>query len=238
MGFRWLQSKETYGPSLVAKSISEQITDRPRQEILAGEFQPGCPLRECELAERYQVSRHPVRKVLQQLTLEGLLVSKPNCGVSVAAETSEHVADLLTPLRVPARTLRAATNLARATQKPSLRLGKGVRLMARAAEDKDEQTILSLDAEFHQRLLIAAGMEDFIPLWLAIYGRMRGHHRQSNRRLADLSYVPFVHERLLQSFLTKDIESSSKDLQSHLENTDFNRKAQAIWAKRKQKAFK
>ncbi len=69
-------------------------------------------------------------------------------------------------------------------------------------------------------------MEDFIPLWLAIYGRMRGHHRQSNRRLADLSYVPFVHERLLQSFLTKDIESSSKDLQSHLENTDFNRKAQ------------
>jgi DNA-binding GntR family transcriptional regulator len=115
---------------------------------------------------------------------------------------------------------------------------KIIRLMARAAEDKDEQAILSLDADFHQRLLIAAGIEDFIPLWLAIYGRMRGHHRQSNRRLDDLSYVPFVHERLLQSFLTKDIESSSKDLQSHLENTDFNRKAQAVWAKRKQKESK
>ncbi len=225
-------------PSLVAKSISEQITDRLRQEILAGEFQPGCPLRECELAERYQVSRHPVRKVLQQLTLEGLLVSKPNCGVSVAAETSEHVADLLTPLRVQLE-LYALRRISPEQLKNHLSgWEKVVRLMARAAEDKDEQTILSLDAEFHQRLLIAAGMEDFIPLWLAIYGRMRGHHRQSNRRLADLSYVPFVHERLLQSFLTKDIESSSKDLQSHLENTDFNRKAQAIWAKRKQKAFK
>jgi DNA-binding GntR family transcriptional regulator len=224
--------------SVVTKSISEQITDRLRQQILAGEFQPGCPLREGEIADRYQVSRHPVRKVLQQLTLEGLLVSKPNCGVSVAAETSEHVAELLTPMRVQLE-LYALRRISSDHFKDHLSdWGKMIRLMARAAEDKDEQAILSLDAEFHQRLLIAAGIEDFIPLWFAIYGRMRGHHRQSNRRLVDLSYVPFVHERLLQSFLTKDIESSSKDLQSHLENTDFNRKAQAIWAKRKQKESK
>jgi hypothetical protein len=64
--------------------------------------------------------------------------------------------------------------------------------MMRPAEDKDEQAVLSLDAEFHQRLLIAADMEDYIPLWLAIYGRMRGHHRQNNRRLEDLGVVGFV----------------------------------------------
>ncbi len=224
--------------SSVAKSISEQITDRLRQEILAGEFQPGCPLRESELADRYQVSRHPIRKVLQQLTLEGLLVSKPNCGASVAAESSEHVADLLTPMRVQLE-LYALRRISSDHLKEH-RSGweKVVRQMARAAEDRDEQAILNLDAEFHQRLLIAAGMEDFIPLWLAIYSRMRGHHRQSNQRLIDLSFVSFVHERLLQSFLTKDIDSSSKDLQSHLENTDFNRKAQAIWVRRKQKESK
>jgi DNA-binding GntR family transcriptional regulator len=224
--------------SMVTRTISEQITDQLRQAILAGEFQPGCPLREGEIADRYRVSRHPVRKVLQQLTLEGLLVSKPNCGVAVAAETSEHVAELLTPMRVQLE-IYALQRVSSHHFKDYLSdWEKIIRLMARAAEDKDEQAILSLDADFHQRLLIAAGIEDFIPLWLAIYGRMRGHHRQSNRRLDDLSYVPFVHERLLQSFLTKDIESSSKDLQSHLENTDFNRKAQAVWAKRKQKESK
>lgn len=222
----------------LVRSISEQIADQLRQSVLAGDFSPGTPLRECELADHYKVSRHPIRKVLQQLTLEGLLVSKPNCGVTVAAETSEHVANLLTPMRVQLElyALRRASSEQLLAQRP--RWEKVIRLMMRAAEDRDEHAVLSFDAEFHQLLLIAADMADCIPLWWAIYGRMRGHHRQSNRRLNDLGFVAFVHQRLLDSFLSKDNTLASKDLQSHLENTDFNRASLELWAKRKHKEAK
>jgi len=215
------------------RTVSDQITEQLRQSILAGEFPPGCPLREGELAERYQVSRHPIRKVLQQLTLEGLLVSKANCGVTVAAEGSEHVTELLTPMRVQLELYALRRVSSDQLQGQRSQWERVIRLMARAAEDKDEQAILSLDARFHQLLLIAADMQDCIPLWLAIYGRMRGHHRQCNSQLDDLGFIAFVHERLIQSFLTKDREHSSEDLQSHLESTSFNRVSHALWAKRK-----
>lgn len=218
--------------TVVVKTISEQIIEQLRREILAGAFLPGSPLRESELAERYQVSRHPIRKVLQQLTLEGLLVSKPNCGVTVAAESSEHVAELLTPMRVQLELYSLRRVTPEQLQNHRSEWDKIIRRMQRAAEDQDEQVILSLDTEFHQRLLIAAGMEDCIPLWLSIYGRMRGHHRLSNRQLDDLGFVPFVHAKLLESFLAKEIEQAARDLQSHLENTEFNRSVLAIWKRR------
>lgn len=224
--------------AVAVKTISTQIAEQLRQAILAGEFLPGTPLRESDLAERFQVSRHPIRKVLQQLTLEGLLVSKPNCGVTIAAESSEHVADLLTPMRVQLElyALRRASPEQRQDHRSEW--DKVIRRMQRAAEDDDEQAILSLDAEFHQRLLIAAGMEDCIPLWLSIYGRMRGHHRLSNRQLDDLGFVPFVHEKLLESILTKETEQAARDLQSHLENTDFNRSVQTLWKRRQRQGAK
>jgi DNA-binding GntR family transcriptional regulator len=217
------------------KPIAEQVLDRLRQELLAGTHLPGTPLREDELAERFGVSRHPIRKVLQQLTLEGLLVAKPNCGVTVAPDQSAHVGELLTPMRCQLElyALRLVTS-----EQLAARRGEWARLiqqMARAAEDRDEQGVLSLDAEFHQLLLKAAGMEGFIPLWLAIFGRMRGHHRASNHQLNDLGVVAYVHERLLESLLSDDRERTAADWRSHLENGAFNQRAKASWQRRQKR---
>ncbi len=225
-------------PAVIVKNVSDQIADQLRRAIVAGEFSPGMPLRECDLAERFQVSRHPVRRALQQLTLEGVLVAKPNCGVTVAAESSEHVATLLTPMRVQLE-LYALQRISRETfaeHRPQW--DKILHRMRRAAEEQDEQALLSLDAEFHQNLLIVAGMEDYVLLWLAIYGRMRGHHRLANRRLEDLSFVPFGHEKLLESFLANDLPQAKRDLQSHLENTEFNRSAYAQWKRQQRRGTK
>lgn len=220
------------------KPIAEQVLDRLRRELLGGEHPPGTPLREDELAERFGVSRHPIRKVLQQLTLEGLLVAKPNCGVSVAPEQSRYVDDLLTPMRVQLElyALRAATPERLSEQRTAWE--RLIVQMSRAAEDRDEQAVLSLDAEFHQLLLKAADMESFLPLWLAIFGRMRGHHRLSNRQLEDLGFVAFVHQRLLESLMAGDIEETATDWQSHLENGDFNQRVKLAWQRRKRREGK
>jgi GntR family transcriptional regulator, rspAB operon transcriptional repressor len=211
------------------RTMADQIAEKLRQAVLAGEFPPGHPLREDDLAEQFGVSRHPIRKVLQQLTLEGLLSSRPNCGVTVAADASAHVAGVLTPMRqqleLYALRLAGAKRLKEA--EPEWRAI--LRHMTRAAEDRDEHAILSLDAEFHQLLLSAAGIPDFIPLWLAIYGRMRGHHRLSNRQVDDFRVIPFVHQELLASLLSNDVEQSARDLHSHLENGKFNQMAKAAW---------
>jgi DNA-binding GntR family transcriptional regulator len=218
--------------------LPNRIAEQVRRSVLAGEFVPGSPLREDELAERFGVSRHPIRKVLQQLTLEGLLVAKPNCGVSVAAESHEHVPTLLTPMRCQLEIYALRQAGTQRLQSARAEWERIIRQMARAAADNDEQAVLSLDAEFHQGLLRAAELDDFVLLWQAIYGRMRGHHRLSNRTLDDLGVVAFMHERLLESILSGDLEQAVRDLQSHLENGEFNRTAKAAWKRRQRQGSK
>jgi GntR family transcriptional regulator of vanillate catabolism len=58
-----------------------------RELLLRGEFSPGERLREIPLAERLQVSRTPLRLVLDRLEQEGLLTARPTGGF-IAAEFS------------------------------------------------------------------------------------------------------------------------------------------------------
>jgi len=53
--------------------LSDQIYQLLRDDLKAGEFKPGQRLLEVELAEKYQVSRTPIREALFQLCREGLL---------------------------------------------------------------------------------------------------------------------------------------------------------------------
>lgn len=66
------------GPTAAA----EVATDL-RRRILEGELPPGTPLREADLAQRYQISRHTLRTALARLTAERLTQSEPYRGVRV-----------------------------------------------------------------------------------------------------------------------------------------------------------
>lgn len=220
------------------RTIADQICNQLRSELLAGQHTAGLPLREEELAQRFGVSRHPIRKVLQQLTLEGLLTAKPNCGVVVAESSSEHVAGLLTPLRTQLEVYALEKALPQITASHREAWEAILKKMRRAGDDQDQQEMLNQDAAFHQRILIAAGLDDMIPVWQGIYGRMREFHRQGNEQLSDLRVVPFIHERLLKSFLSGDHAKAIADLTTHLNNTDFNVRSRAAWQSQKRLANK
>ena len=63
---------------------SSEIRATLQEEIESGKLIPGSPLDERALAERFQVSRTPVREALQQLAARDLVRIAPRQGVSVA----------------------------------------------------------------------------------------------------------------------------------------------------------
>ena len=83
----------------VFRTIREQIADRIRADVLSGRLSEGTSLREQTLAKQYGVSRAPIRDALLQLTQEGLLVAKPNCGVKVGSPSGEEIQPLVIELR-------------------------------------------------------------------------------------------------------------------------------------------
>lgn len=70
--------------AIAREPIFEAIVKRLREDILRGVYPAQTPLRLQELADRFGTSLMPVREALHRLTAEGLLISHPRRGATVA----------------------------------------------------------------------------------------------------------------------------------------------------------
>ena len=75
------------------RSIPQRITDRLAGSILNGEYGDGDRLTEEDVAERFGVSRSPVREAFQILARRGLLQILPRRGAFVIGNSLEMIAD-------------------------------------------------------------------------------------------------------------------------------------------------
>ena len=66
---------------------ADRLAESIAQSVLSGEFPPGLRLDEGMLAEKFGVSRTPVREALRQLASSGLIEVKPRRGATVAKAT-------------------------------------------------------------------------------------------------------------------------------------------------------
>src|SRR5512132_4425425 len=74
---------------LAHKQLWEAVSEQLRDEILDGRLPAGARLLETELAERFGVSRGPVRDALNELARQGLAQDLPRHGTFVSS-LSEH----------------------------------------------------------------------------------------------------------------------------------------------------
>lgn len=72
-------------------SKSDMVTDALRELITDGQFSPGTPLRQRQLAKQFDVSYTPVREALRRLESEGLVETDVHRGASVARTESEEL---------------------------------------------------------------------------------------------------------------------------------------------------
>ncbi|MEJ0065234.1 MAG: GntR family transcriptional regulator [Caulobacteraceae bacterium] len=83
--------------------LRDQVYQLIRDDLKAGALEPGQRIVEGELAERYNVSRTPVREALLQLSQDGLLTDAPDRGYAVVVDTTianayrHEVRDLIDP---------------------------------------------------------------------------------------------------------------------------------------------
>lgn len=66
------------------KTASQWLFAQLRAAIISGEYPAGSPIRQEELAERFDVSRMPVREAMRLLEAEGLVEQRPHRGAVVA----------------------------------------------------------------------------------------------------------------------------------------------------------
>lgn len=75
--------------------IKDRIYEDVRHDIITFRYQPGEKLSEYSLAEKFGVSRSPVRSVLQKLESESLVVIDPQRGTFVTKLDYDYIRDII-----------------------------------------------------------------------------------------------------------------------------------------------
>ncbi len=133
---------------------ADRLADELREQVLAGSLAPDTPMREESIAAEHGLSRHTVRRALERLVAERLLVSEPYRGVRV---TSFADADVVALQQLRTALESEAVRLLRAVHGDAWP-AEVVAPLARAVDalEADERTD-EAHATFHRALVAAAG---------------------------------------------------------------------------------
>jgi DNA-binding GntR family transcriptional regulator len=151
------------------RTKQEFVCQTLRQAILSCELQPGERLVIDDLARRLRVSIIPVREALQVLQAEGLVVTVPHVGATVAPVSRESILDVFTVLEgleVVATRLVAERGSAEALAT----LARFVTAMDGAIEAGRLEEWADLNTRFHQAISTSSGL----PLLEEMTGRVLG----------------------------------------------------------------
>jgi len=198
--------------TVVYRTIREQIAHRLRNEVLAGRFSQGEPLREAKLAKRFGVSRGPIRDALLQLTQEGLLTGQPNVGVKVSQSPSEAIRPLVVELRKQIEGYALAAIFDDITPDDLARWDQLLEGIKSACAAADLPALVARDMAFHRSIVERTGDPDLLAIWLPIVIRMMLHYS----RHTDLMECYAEHERIVKAIKAGKKQQAVKALLANI----------------------
>lgn len=189
------------------QTLREKILETIREAILKGTLKPGEKVAEPELAERFGISRTPIREAFRQLESEGYLTVVPRKGAVVAALSERDVQEFYA-IKSILEGYAASLAARKLTEKELERLETVNRKLRHLAEEGDVRSFYRVHNEFHEIFLKAADNSK-------LYELIHQLGMKFNRlRMASLSVSGRMeisvdeHEKLLDAFRRKDPETA------------------------------
>ncbi len=185
------------------QTLREKILETIREAILKGNLKPGEKVAEPELAERFGISRTPIREAFRQLESEGYLTVIPRKGAVVAALSERDVQEfyaIKSILEGYAAEL-AAKNL---TDKELEKLETINNKLKQLASEGDVKAFYRVHNEFHETFLKAADNSKLYELIHQLgmkFSRLRMASLSVQGRMA-ISVAE--HDKLLDAFRKHD----------------------------------
>ena len=194
-------------------TVREQIATHLRTDILSGNLSSGHRLQEEKLAKRFGVSRGPIRDVLLQLTQEGLLVSKPNCGVRVGESLDKWIQPLVIDLRQNIETFALKKVFGSLNNKTIKQMEEMAEKLRSSCEEGDLANIVRHDMAFHRYILELTGDDNLIAIWLPIVQRMMLHYTRHKDMMENYK----EHAKIVKAIRAKDFEQASEALKQNIQ---------------------
>ncbi len=193
--------------------LGEQIAAVLRRDIITGVMGTDSAIREEVLAERFSVSRGPIREALKQLETERL-VERGGRSYTVIGITDSDI-DEIYAVRRALEGLAWSEGAARTTLDISA-ADDALRRMREAAGRHDSSAVAAADVDFHGSVVRAIGMHRLMTLWELLEPSIRMILEVTNAVDEDLETVVQKHALLLEALRSGDQETLRVELDTHL----------------------
>lgn len=184
-----------------AATLTDRLAADIGQAVLDGAFTPGSRLDEMTLAERFQVSRTPVREALRQLAASGLIDIRPRRGAVVSTITPDQLRDMFGAMaEIEATCARlAALGMSPAERKSLAALHEAMGKLARAGA---EQLYADANSDFHLAIYNGAHNRTLLDIAVSLRRRLEPFRRAQFRLLNRLKRSHSEHDTVVKAVLS------------------------------------
>jgi GntR family transcriptional regulator of gluconate operon len=199
------------------EALGEKVAGALREAIATGEMARGERLIENELAERFGVSRGPIRDAFNILQAEGLVESLQR-GVVVIGIDQEGINEIYS-LRSAIEGLAVRLVVARSDKSGLDDVDYHVDAMQRAADAADYDSFARADVAFHNEICLLSGHKRLADIWQRYEAIMMTLLRLTVSPDQNLPASADKHRQLLTLIRSGDSQAAETELTMHLEGS-------------------
>lgn len=197
-------------PELTALAVAASL----REMIANGELFDGARLVERELAERFSVSRVPMREAIQRLEREGLVETRKNRG-AVVKSLSRHDVEEIYHLRMLLEGDAIHRSVKHLDDDVITQAERAHRLLGKATSAERQG---ALNREFHQILYLPCRNSRQLEMIWALREQIERYERLQHRLLADTTAFQEEHAAILDACRQRNADAARSVTISHLES--------------------
>lgn len=195
----------------LADNIRRQLAD----DILNGVLGPEPRFDEAELAERFAVSRTPIREALRQLAATGLIHLRPRRGAIVAPIDLQAVSEAYEAAAV-LEGVTAGWAAMRSTLVETEELAALAATCRGLVESGDFETYAEANRNFHNKVAemarnaVLTSAARVVRVRIAPYQRLQFQSETERRRSSD------DHDRIVEAIVHQDPEAAEREMRGHI----------------------
>lgn len=187
------------------QTLREKILEMIRDAILKGTMKPGERVSEPELAERFGISRTPIREAFRQLESEGYLVVVPRKG-AIVASLSERDIEEFYAIKIILEGFAAKMAAEKLTEKDIERLETINERLSKIAEEGDIKNFFRVHNEFHDLFIKAAGNDKLYEMINQLVMRFKRLRLASLAQPGRMEISVEEHRNMIEAFKNHDGE--------------------------------
>lgn len=208
-------------PTIPGVTLAESLRQKLEEAIAAGRLEPGSRLDEQEIAQRFGVSRTPVREAFRLMAANNLVELRGRQGATVRAIKAQSLVEMF---QVMAELEGLCARLA--ARRASQAWGKDVadihRRLVVIGESGEIDAFYDINQEFHEAIYEASRNAFLADETRKMRNQVAAYRRRVTRMPNRIADTVREHEAIMQAILAHDAERAHSTMRDHVNLLGYN----------------